>query len=796
MWALYKKEINSFFSSAIGYLVLMIFLAVNGLLLWFFNTGFNITESGYASLTNFFTATPWFFIVLIPAITMGMFSEEKRLGTFDILLTHPIKISRIFFAKYLATLTLVVLALLPSIVYVYSIYQLSLPVGNIDLRAIFGSYIGLLFIASSFSAIGMLASTFSSNQITAFLTSIIISISLYYGFELTSNLNLSVNLNKLGMLWHYESLGRALFDVNDLLYFTSITVIFSALSILLLQKNSSNKAETKSNYINLLKLIGGFAVLLWVSSIAVWRYDFTSDKRYTLKKQTINIVENTKSNTVIQIYLTGDLPYSFKRLENEVKRISNDFSRYNNNISSVFYNPYDITDTKKRNEYLNSLTEKGLVPTNLEINKNGEHKSKYIFPWAVIVQGKKTIRVNLLKSKLGASPEEQLNNSIENLEYAIVDALNKVNKGVKPKVGILGGHGELRDEYIVDFLKSQVQYYQFEKINLNEFDNTNNQQLNQIDAIVIAKPATKFSDKDKLFIDQYIMNGGNTMWLIDGVFADNDSLMQTGKTLAYARDLGLNQMLFRYGFRVNQNIVKDLQSAPIKLASGAMGSNVQYHTLPWTYTPISFPESNHPIVKNIEAVKFNFASSIDTILSPNVRKEILLKSSKYTRIFGVPNFIELNEVEKKQNQLMYNAKGKILGLLLEGNFTSAYKNRLLPYSISNYKNQSKNAKMIVYSDGDLIANDYKNGEPLPLGYDKWFNKQYGNKELMINSLSYLVDDSNILDIKRKEVTLRLLDKKKVKEEKTFWQLLNIIAPLFILLIFGIIFSFLRRKKYR
>ena len=291
------------------------------------------------------------------------------------------------------------------------------------------------------------------------------------------------------------------------------------------------------------------------------------------------------------------------------------------------------------------------------------------------------------------------------------------------------------------------------------------------------------------------MNGGKTMWLLDGVYADMDSLMGDGKMLAFPRDLGLTDMLFKYGFRVNGNIVKDLRSTPIKLASGSIGNNVQYHTLPWPYYPLVIPTSKHPIVKNIEAVKFQFASSIDTIWTPKLKKEILLESSKYSKLFGVPNYIELSEASEPLNERSYKSGKKILGLLLEGEFDSAYENKALPYTPQKYRRTSTHNKMIVYSDGDLISNQFQNGEALPLGYDKWFNKQYGNKELLENSLSYLLDDSGILNIKRKEITLRLLDKKLVKKERTFWQLINIVLPIMILSLFGMIFIFFRKRKY-
>ena len=801
MFAIYKRELINFFSSAIGYLVLGIFLLGNGLFLWFFDGDFNILNNGYATLDTFFKITPWFFIFVIPALTMGMISEEKRQGTIELLLTHPVKENTIFNAKYYATLTLIILSLLPTITYVITLNQLSLPAGNVDINAILASYLGLFLIASVFSAIGMFSSTISNNQITSFIVGIVVSASMYFSFEYISQLDfltsISYVVKQLGIINRYANISRGVLDFRDLIYLLSIIIIFSQLAITNLKKIKWNNEEKKNGFKKTLKLLSILLIANISSSSFNTRIDFTADKRFTLNNESISIVKNIDSNINIQVLLTGDLPTGFKQLESEIKRTLEDFETYNSNITFSFVDPFEGKNTAQRNEITEQLNSSGLLPINLEVNRNGERKSKYIFPWAVVKKENKAVKVNLLKNKIGISAEEQLNNSIENIEYALIDAINKIQQTSKPKVAILKGHNELNDAYLTDFLQSEREYYQFERLKLNS--NTSvfelEKKLDELDALIIVKPSTKFTDKEKLLIDQFIMNGGKTMWLLDGVYADMDSLMHDGKMLAFPRDLGLTDMLFKYGFRVNGDLVKDLQLSPIKLASGKVGNNVQYHTLPWPYYPLSIPNSKHPIVKNIEAVKFQFASSIDTIWTPNLKKEILLKSSTKSNIFGVPNFIELSEVSKPIDEKTYKSGQQVLGLLLEGSFSSAYNDKILPYTPKKYKRSSLKNKMIVYSDGDLIANQFQDGQPLPLGYDKWLNKQYGNKELLENSLSYLLDNSEILNLKRKDVTLRLLDKKMVKKERSFWQLINIVLPVVLLVIFGSIFIFVRRKKY-
>lgn len=780
----------------------MVFLLINGLFFWYFDGEFNILNNGYASLDNFFRITPWFLLFLIPALTMGMISEEKKQGTIELLLTHPIKESQIFLAKFSATLTLIILALLPTLIYVYSIYQLSVPVGNIDLGAIAASYFGLILISTAFTAIGMFSSTISDNQITCFISGILISVLFYYSFELISEIDFLTSINyslkQLGMLNHFTSISRGVIDFSDIIYFLSLIVVFSGLAIVQIKKLKWNKAKRKSDLRNISILILFLILINYISAFLVYRFDFTSDKRFTLNSRSISIIEETDKDIHIQVLLSGDLPTGFKQLEAEVKRTLEDFKNYNSKISYSFIDPFEGKDNQQRDQILEELNSKGLSPINVEINKKGERKSKYIFPWALIKKDNKSVRVNLLKNKIGASAEQQLNNSIENIEYALVDAIIKINTNIKPKVAILKGHDELNDAFLADFLNSQHEYYHFERLKLN--GETSVFELEKVienyDALMVIKPGKQISEKEKLLIDQYIMKGGKSMWLLDGAYADMDSLLKDGKMLAFPRDLNLNDMLFKYGFRVNADIVKDLQFAPIKLASGNLGNNVQYHTVPWPYFPLSIPKSKHPIVKNIEAVKYQFASSIDTILSPEVRKTILLESSEFSKTFGIPNFIDFSEIQKELNENSYNEGRKILGLLLEGKFSSAFKNRILPFAAANYTNISEENKIIVFSDGDIIANQFQNGQPLPLGYDKWFNQQYGNKELIENSLSYLLDGSGILNIKKKEVTLRLLDKKILQKERTYWQAINIIFPVSILLIFAVLFVFIRKRKYK
>ena len=303
-----------------------------------------------------------------------------------------------------------------------------------------------------------------------------------------------------------------------------------------------------------------------------------------------------------------------------------------------------------------------------------------------------------------------------------------------------------------------------------------------------------FDEKEKFVLDQYIMQGGKTLWLLDNVHAEMDSLMQTGKALAFNRDLNLTDMLFSYGLRINYNITKDLYSGSIRLAAGNTGNQVQYKNFRWHHFPMIYADNTHSITKNIDQVVLKFPSSLDT-LKNQIKKTILLQSSPLAKIIGTPVNISLDEVATETDKNTFTDVNTNFGVLLEGSFTSAYANRIMPFEINNYQSSGKANKMIVISDGDIGVNEVFRGEPLPLDKDKWTNQTYGNIDFLVNSVHYLLDDGGLLNLRSKSLQIQFLDKEKAFRERTYWQLFNLVLPLLILFGFGLVFNFLRRRKY-
>jgi ABC-2 type transport system permease protein len=788
MFALLKKEITSFFASPIGYLVLAIFLIINGLFLWLFKNEFNILDYGFADLTSFFTLAPWVLIFLIPAVTMRSFSEEKRQGTLELLLTRPITKLQIVLGKYCGAVVLIVLALIPTLLYVYTVYQLGNPSGNLDIASTIGSYIGLLFLVASYTAIGIFSSSLSKNQIVAFIISVFTCLFFYIGFE---SLAAFIAVDDLGMQAHYESLSRGIIDTRDLLYFLSVTIIFILLTTLGI---SVEKIPFKA--IKPVLLIGlGLIVINIFTQGFYKRFDLTKDKRYTLSQATLDIVNSTDEPIFIDVFLEGDFPSEFRRLQDETRQLLEEFSDENSNIRFGFINP--LEDETVRDQNLQLLVERGLTPMRLSVQENGKSSEEIIIPWALASYGETTVEIPLIKNKIGANQQELVTNSVQHLEYAFADGFSKLVNPKRRKIAVLRGNGQLENKNIADFVTTLRDYYYIAPFTLDSVSNnaeTTLKNLNDYDLIISAKPTESFTEEEKYVLDQYTMNGGKSLWLVDQVAIEIDSLFnESESSLAIPRDLNLTDFFFKYGVRINPVLVNDMYSAPITLAIGE-GSATQFQPVQWQFAPLASSTSNHPIVNNLNLVKFDFANQIDT-LSNGVSKTILLKSSPLSRLEGTPKMVSLDDIKSEPNPEDYKNGLQNLAVLLEGNFTSVYNNRVKPIKMANDKAESTLTKMIVIADGDVIKNDVGRNGPLELGFDRGTGQLYGNKEFLLNAVNYLLDDDGLINIRSKEIAIAFLDSQKITAEKTKWQAINIALPLVLLGVFGFIFTFLRRKKY-
>lgn len=402
---------------------------------------------------------------------------------------------------------------------------------------------------------------------------------------------------------------------------------------------------------------------------------------------------------------------------------------------------------------------------------------------------------------MGASTAEKVVSSVQHLEYAFANAFNTVSNAKQKKVAILKGNGELHDIFIADFVKSVRDNYYIGTFTLDSVAKNPMESLKYLkkyDLVVVAKPTEVFTDAEKQVMDQYVVNGGKTLWLVDQVNMEMDSLMSTGENLAFPRDLNLNDMFFKYGIRIKPDLIKDVMATPIALATGEQGSATQYTQYPWMFSPLIYPDekTKNPIVSNLDGLKFEFASPIE-LLNNSIKKTVLLQSSPYSKLIGTPSEIKLSMVEERPEQKEFTGGGKYpVAVLLEGQFHSVYENRVLAFKDNSFKSVGKENKMIVISDGNVIKNQLdKNYQPMELGYDKWTNNLYGNKEFLLNCVNYLLDEKGLINIRSKEVALPILDKEKVYASYTSSQIITVGLPLVVLLVFGLLFTYLRKRKY-
>jgi len=782
MKSILRKEFNSFFSSPIAYLVIGVFLLMNGLFLWVFDDDFNILNAGYADLNSFFYLSPLILLFLIPAITMKMFSDEFQTGTIEILQTQPITNWQIILGKFFASLLLMVVAILPTIVYIYSVSELGNPIGNIDLGSTFGSYLGLILLAATYAAVGLFTSTLSKNQIAAFILGVLIVFLIYYGFDATANLfgDSSYTVQLFGMSEHFKSISRGVIDTRDLIYFFSVIGLFLFLT--------QQQLTPKKKYKRIAFLAIGLLILNFANQQFYKRLDLTQDQRFTLSDVTKNILSSVDGSMNITVYLEGEFPSEFKRLQIETRQFLEELKAENSKIKIQFIDPQGDEDR---------LVKAGMFPSQLTVEEGGKLSNAIIFPWAEIFYGRKRTIVHLLPDGLVQSQEQQLEAAVESLEYSFSDGIKKVTQQRVQKIAVLKGNGELDDIFLTSLLSEVAKKHQLAPITLDSVEKNPQAGINVLrnfDLAIIAKPTQAFTEKEKLVLDQFVMNGGKSLWMLENTQADIDSLYNNGKMLAYPRDLNLTDLLFAYGVRINTQLVQDLYSANIRLATGNVGNQSQFQNLPWFYDPLVRTNPQHPITKNVLPVRLRFANQIDT-LENNISKTPLLVSSPLTRKIGTPSFVELESIKDEPREEQYQGGYQLFGVLLEGEFNSMYANRIKPFDATNFKDKSPANKIIVVSDGDVIKNQIAKNQPYDLSIDKWTGERFGNKEFLLNSIDYLLDDTGLINLRNKTLQINLLDKERAYTDRGYWQFLNVVLPLILLGLFGFGFGYLRRRKY-
>lgn len=557
----------------------------------------------------------------------------------------------------------------------------------------------------------------------------------------------------------------------------------------------------KNNKWNLVIVILGLIAINIIASFLYFRIDLTSEKRYSLSPATKNILKNLDDYIYFQVFLDGKLSPSYKRLQKTIIETLDEFKAYNKRLIK-----YDLIDPAKGKDeatlrnYLKELEYRGLVPSiDYEISETGTSEN-VVWPCAIVTYKGRELPINFIYSNIPGSKELLINDAIENTEYKLIDGIHRITLKEKSKIAFIKGHGELDALEINDLALALQDYYIVNQITINH----QLKALDEFKAIIIAAPDSTFDEMDKFIIDQYIMKGGRVLWLIDGALADMDSLQSKPDILAIPNDINLDDMLFNYGVRVNKDLVMDYHSAQIPVKTGQVGNQPQFSLFNWYFFPTVANIKGHPIVRNINDIKFEFASSIDTIAKPGIRKTILLSSSNYSRLLNTPSIISLNFLRIKADRTFFNRSNIPMAVLLEGSFTSLYKDRI-PDTIAKdpdirFTEISKPNKMIIVGDGDVAKNQvaFRQGKyvPYPLGYDRYTGIMYGNREFLLNCVNYLLDEADIISIRNRDINIRLLDKRKVEINLAVIRTINIVLPILLVCVAGVIIYFFRKRTYR
>lgn len=536
-------------------------------------------------------------------------------------------------------------------------------------------------------------------------------------------------------------------------------------------------------------------LLLGVSEVISTRFDLTQEKRYTLTEATRKTLKSVKNPIMIEVYLDGEFPASFKQLQNETKFLLEEFRKINSKIDYKFIDPI------KEKISQDTLQAMGMQPSVLPDMRDGKISEIVLFPYAAIKYNSYGTSIPLIIQQSGIDASEQLNKSIENLEYNFVSAIKMIITDRRKNIGFLVHHQELGPDQFYSFIQMALENYNVGPIipeNKKELSIADIPKLKKMDALVIAKPRKPFTNQEKLILDQYIINGGKTLWMLDAVNAEMDTLFRSKKIMAYPQELNLTDFLFNYGLRINTGLVKDFQKAALRrIVVGEISGNPQYANLLWPYFPLGINENNNPITRNINPVKFEFPTPIDTLGRKGIKTEVLFQSSPLTSLKLVPNYVELSEIANLDSLGVMEKPStpKIFAVSLQGKFTSAYATRSEKNEYPNFKTESKENKMIVISDGDIARNQVLKGEPLPLGEDLLTNQRYGNEQFLKNTLDYLLDDGNLISLRSRNIENRLLDRKRLNDERVYWQWLNLLLPLGIVIALGGLFFWLRKKLF-
>lgn len=583
----------------------------------------------------------------------------------------------------------------------------------------------------------------------------------------------------------------------------------------------SAKADVKRSHI--IQFVCALVVIILINilgSLFFGKIDLTQEKRYSLSQGTKKFLKTGDKRTkklddviMIRCYLKGDIPAAYKELRNSTEDLLKEMRSYNSNIEYEFVDPNSFKTNQEKAEFYEKLFAKGFSPLLIKTLNKGVQEQQYIFPYIEITYAGRTAIKSLISTKTGFTEDEVLYSSIQNLEYTVYSAIRSIMQGIKPSIAFLYGQAEPQASYLLDIIQSLSEEYAVDSVTINgkidalvdrTYDSINSDSIkfrNKYECLIIVKPMQVFNPKDLYIIDQYLMHGGKILWLIDPLSASMDSLQSKARTMAISNLTGAEESLFAYGVRLNNDLVMDLQCVKVPIVTGQYGDGQPQMTYyPWNFFPSVSPNPASMITNKINPVKLEFVSTIDTVeTNSEVKFTPLLVSSNNTRLLNAPVQISLQMLKQKQDPKLFNQGSKVMGILVEGKFVSAFKNRLPEEMLTNSmianRDFSDSTAMIVLADGDLIINNFRSGQVVPLGFDVYTNQMFGNKEFLVNCVNYLCGDKDLIPLRSREVIVRKLDLAKVDRTKLQWQLFNVLVPMIIVALMATVIILIRRKTY-
>lgn len=795
--SLLRKECKEMLSSAAFWVVLVAFGTVSALMHWWFDGAFHLLNAGFADLTPYFDLSPWLLAVFVSALGMRSLAEEKRTGTLQLLFSLPQCKLSLVINKLTAVWLMSLLMLLPTFFYLPALFNLSVNPQDFDYGSVLTAYLGLCLLALVFSSFSLLASSLSSNQLLAFFAALGLNLGFYAGglqlAELVSNGFLRNFLTEISLQTSSATFGKGVIDTRNLFYLLALT---SGAVFLTAMRLSTHKIKRKTLGKKYAYFMAIWLVLLIISQQLYSRFDMTRDKKFTLSQATLTLLKKIDKPVAVDIFLSGNLPGEYRKLQRETSDLLDEMKTANGLIDFQFIDPLEDEDVA--DEAVQQLINFGLQPLRVSRQKKGQVSEQLVFPWAVAsIDSERVVNIPLLTEKNHPDPVVKMAQSAQELEYHFYVKLSLLFQKNFKKLAVIKGNGEAPDRLLADGLASLRDFYDLAPFTLDSVSRNPKETLRQInyfDAVWIAGPTEAFSEEEKLVLDQYLLNGGKMLLNADKALMSADSLYNNGSTIALPNDLNLDDFLFKYGLRMNQQLVLDKYTSPLMLVSGS-GSNQQYNVLPWLYAPMLLPGKDIALNQGVENVRMEFASPIDTL--PNaVKKTVFLQTSPLSGSTGLPAIINLNETINAFEYFEGNGKKLNVGVLLEGNFTSAYKNRVLPFNLSDYKAEGKPTKLIVIGDSQLFNSQTEKGAPLPLGFDKWTRNRYGNKDLLLNAFNYLTDDLSLISLRSKKLTISYLDLKKLDEESLSYQWWALLMPILVLSpVFLLLVQWRKRRVY-